>query len=366
MKVAIDLTSLADNFSGIERYAANMAAAIIKQDSANDYVLLFKEAVFPMFEGGDEQDNVSFVIMPRTKCGKFFSTQIFLPRYLNAVNADVALFLAFPAPLLYFGRSISTIHDLCCWDCPETMTVKSRLLWRSLDRKAVCDNSDIISISNFSKSRIVAHYGIDERKVIVAYCGIDSEVFKPYKSEEFRARVLKRYSLPPRFILSLSTLEPRKDLPTLVDAWSSLVKEHDFEYDLVLAGRRGWKLDNLLGRLDNETRQRVHVTGFIEDEDLPVLYGLCDIFVFPSKYEGFGLPPVEALYSGAKVICSDIPCLREICGNAASFFSCGSSQSLAHQILLCLDEESPDIRKVMQYSWRKEAAKIIAAVNRCS
>lgn len=361
MRIAVDLTSLADNFSGIERYAANVTRALLEQDSTNEYILVFKERIFPLFEACDETHNVSTLVLPRGRGGKLVFLQWTLPRALRKLRADVCLFLAFPCPLLYFGRSVSAIHDLCCWDCPDTMTARSRLLWRALNRKAVGAGRHVITVSEFSKGRIVEHYGIGADRVHVAYDGVDGQFFAPCDDADMRRRVAQKYRLPDEFILSLSTLEPRKNLPLLIEAWSGLIEEEGFAYDLVLAGRPGWGMGDLLGGVRESTRPRIHVTGFVDDEDLPVLYSLSDLFVFPSRYEGFGLPPVEALYSGARVLCSDIACLREICGDASHYFESGSVQELRSKLRDLVVTDERQTVPVRRYEW-SVAAKVVRDV----
>lgn len=357
MRVAVDLTSLADNFSGIERYAANVTRALLEQDSHNEYILVFKESVFPLFESCDEACNVSTVVLPRVRGGKLVFLQWTLPRALRKLRADVCLFLAFPCPLLYFGQSVSAIHDLCCWDCPDTMTARSRLLWRSLNRKAVNGGKHVITVSEFSKRRIVEHYGIGEDRVHVAYDGVDGQLFAPCYDADTQRRVTQKYRLPDEFILSLSTLEPRKNLPLLIEAWSGLVEE-GFEHDLVLAGRPGWGMGDFLKGVRDSIRPRIHVTGFVDDEDLPVLYGLSSLFVFPSRYEGFGLPPVEALCSGARVLCSDIECLREICGEASYYFESGSVQDLRSKLCNLVSTDERSTVSVRRYEWSAAAGNV--------
>ena len=115
-----------------------------------------------------------------------------------------------------------------------------------------------------------------------------------YKKEKKELLAVKnKYSLPSQYILCLSTLEPRKNMRLLIKAYSDLWKEKKLKTDLVLAGRKGWKIDNLLNSLDDEILEHIHLTGFIEDEDLPTVYHCADVFVFPSIYEGFGIPPLE-------------------------------------------------------------------------
>lgn len=358
MRVAIDLTALADNFSGIERYAACMARSILEQDDADELVLVFKDAVHPWFKGYTGRRGVELHIVPRGRGGKAVFSQVALPRELRRIAPDVALFMAFPCPLAYGGKSVSTVHDLSCHDCPDTMTVKSRLLWRMLDGHAAAGHRHVITISEFSKGRICEYYRKGSTEVSVAYCGIDRDLFDGGTGLGREAGVRERYGLPRRFVLSLSTIEPRKRLDLLVDAWGELFDEGATNHDLVLAGRKGWKMDELLADLSDGARAHVHFTGFVEDADLPVLYRMGEPFVFPSRYEGFGLPPVEAYDSGAQVLCSDIPCLKEICGDKVAYFRSGDKDDLKRKLAdpHLFDRVSGE---PLEYSWDSEARKVL-------
>lgn len=362
MRIAIDLTSLADNFSGIERYAANMARSIVIQDDADEFELLFKGKVFPWFEEFVDLANVNLCIIPRGKGGKAVFSQVTLPRVLKRLKPDLALFMAFPCPLLYGSKSISAVHDLTCFDCPDTMTDKSRIYWATEINHVVRGSRKVLTVSQFSKEQIIERYGKNPNDIIVAYDGVDRLMFNTEFGKGAEGDVRSRYCLPRRFVLSLSTIEPRKRLDLLVAAWSELWDGGAIDRDLVLAGRKGWKVDELLSDVSDKAREHIHFTGFVADEDLPVLYRLGEPFVFPSRYEGFGLPPVEAHNSGARVLCSDISCLREICGNRVAYFRSGDKDDLKRALT---DPKLFDgvSRDSLEYSWDVEARKVLDVIN---
>ena len=363
MKIAIDLTSLADNFSGIERHAAELSRALLGIDDKNQYTLVFKEAVHPFFEGvADERPNVELVILPRGNKNKLYFSQFTLARELKKLHADLVLFLAFPAPLLYTGRAISTFHDLCWHDVPETMLPKSRLYWKVLEKVNARRNDKILTISQFSKSRIVEVLKVPADKVLVTYCGVNDKLFNRENAAAVPFSILKgKYGLPDRYVLTLSTIEPRTNIALLIDAWVKAWLENGCEVDLVLAGRKGWKQEALVERVPQGLKNRVHFTGFVDDDDLPALYANSELFVFPSIYEGFGLPPVEAAYSGARVLCSDIPCLKEICGDGVEYFNNQDITSLVRAI--SLPRRLKDIAiNLNMYAWESSAKCLLLVI----
>ena len=359
MRIAIDLTALSDNFSGIERYACEMAKAMLELGTKDSFILLFKDEVYPDYAKWADDGRVSMTVIPSKGRSKLVFSQLMLPLVLWKTKADVYLFMAFPAPVLFSSkRAVSTVHDLSCWDCPQTMTTKSRLLWRVLDGRAAAGHRLVITISEFSKERICDFYGKDSSEVTVAYCGIDRGLFDTGTGVGREAEVQQYYGLPERYVLSLSTIEPRKRLDLLVAAWSQLWDVGAIDYDLVLAGRKGWKMDKLLAGVSDGAQGHIHFTGFVEERDLPVLYRMSDAFVFPSRYEGFGLPPVEAHDSGARVLCSDIECLKEICDDKVAYFRDGDVADLERALTnpRLFDGVSAE---PLEYSWDVEASKVL-------
>lgn len=360
MTILIDLTSLADNFSGIERFAACLSLALIKNKD-NDYILLFKEAVHPMFTEYVSEPNVKSVVLPR--CNKLIFNQLRLPLAIYGQRADCYLFLAFPAPVLLFKRNmISTIHDICCWDCPETMNHASALYFRISHWVALRKCTAIITISQFSEDRIVERLRANRKKLWRIYCGLDQKFLNYQKNGN---AILDKYDLPGRYILSLSTLEPRKNLPLLIRAYQRLVMEDHCDIPLVLAGRKGWKMDDLLSGVPETIKNQIHFTGFVDEEDLPALYANAELFVFPSKYEGFGIPPLEALACGTRVLSSDAASLPEVLGDAVDYFSSNNAQSLYEKMKnMVAAETSPKQisagkTRAKSFNWSEQAEELL-------
>ena len=397
MRIVIDLTSLADNFSGIERYAMSIAEELIALDSErkNTYILLFKRKVHKEFEKYKGRKNVVFKVYPGRN--KLVFQQIILPFHLYRIKADAYLFLAFQSPVLFLRKGIyNTIHDLTSWDCPETMKKKMELYFKLTIRNALWVSKGIIVNSKFTRDRIVDKFHYDKKKITIAYCGI-SDVFMNYiasqpsevpgseeNKKEIEARLEKirnksldirhKYHLPEQYLLCLATLEPRKNLPFLVEAYVELLEEGKTKFPqantsfadipLVLAGRKGWKMDEFLNRIEEEYRKYIVVTGFIEDEDLPYVYHMADCFIFPSIYEGFGMPPLEAMAVGTMVISSDAASLPEVLGKAASYFHSGNKEELKEKMRQGLHQECDEVtvreikKRVEMFQWRKSAKKI--------
>lgn len=360
MKILIDLTSLDDNYSGIERYAENVSKELVTNDDSVQYHLVFKNKIFNSFQDIVNNHNVTYSIL-RGK-NKLFFTQIKFPLFLYKNRMDRYLFLAFPSPLFFVNnRSVSTIHDIGCYDVPETMTVKSRLLFKSLFLKSRYFEKKTITVSKFTKQRMIDKLGFKESNVIVAPCGISEQFTKEINDNQL-TDIKKKYSLPDKYILSLSTLEPRKNLPLLIESYKNLQNKGQFNnVKLVLAGRKGWKLDAMLKVISKDIKNNIVITGFIDDKDLPLVYKGALFFVFPSIYEGFGIPPLESLAVGTNVLSSDAASMPEVLKNWVNYFKNSDINDFEEKLLQSLKGDFPLIDKnkvINTYQW-KETSNII-------
>lgn len=361
MRICVDLTSLADNFSGIERFALSITKELIK-NKEHHWVLLFKNYVHKEFSG--EAENVEKIVINGEN--KLIFNQFILPLKLLGIKADRYFFPAFPAPFFFFNKnSFNTIHDLSCWDCPESN--KRYMIWyfKIMYWKASLCNKKIITVSEFSKGRICKILNVRPENVSVVYNGISEKFNDLELSIDEKECVAKKYNLPNRYVLCLSTLEPRKNLRLLLDAYASLFEDGLTE-EIVLAGRKGWKMEDFLKGYSKDFIKHVHFTGFVDEEDLPAIYKLAKLLVFPSLYEGFGIPPLEALACGTPVISSDAASMPEILGKHVVYFKNNDVNELK-QAIKDIDFESLKIQEVVapanKYNWRKEAKKINTILN---
>lgn len=355
MKIVIDLTSLADNFSGFERFALNMAREMVRQDRHNRYILLFKGEVYPDFLRYQEDKRLRMLVLP--KRNKLWFYQVTLCRALMRIRADIYFFPAFPSPYFFRKRGIwNTIHDLGCWDCPQTMPWKMVYYFRLMYRNAAKCSERIITISSFSRKRIEKILNVDSNRITVVYCGV-SENFYQNDIDSWQP-VKEKYQLPDKYLLCLSTLEPRKNLGLLTEAYAELLAEGVQCPPLVLAGRKGWKMEQFLSGIPEEYKYKICTTGFIEEGDLPLLYAHAQWFVFPSLYEGFGIPPLEAMASGCRVVSSDAEAMREVLGEYAVYFKNGDKGSLKQVLGGCLngDITGRDSSELREYSRRFDYA----------
>ena len=362
MKIVFDLTPIYDHLTGIERYSINISKEIIMAHPENEYILLFKNEIHDSFSREVKLPYVNYRII--SGCNKLLFIQWRLYKELQKIKADYYLFLSFTSPVLFRKQKlINAIHDLTCWDCPDSIPTQMKYYYRYTYKVAAKRSWKIVTVSKFSKNRICERYGLSEDKVPVIYDGLtDIFCIDPYDNPELRIK----YKLPDKYILSLSTIEPRKNLQLLISAYKSLISELDEIPDLVLAGREGWKLEDIVGGIDESIKNRIHFTGFIEDKDLAQIYREAELFVFPSKYEGFGLPIIEAMSQGTLVICSNAASLPEIAGDAGIIFRSDDIDDLKRAICdyFIMTNKEKEKRKQIGlrlshgFSWKDEAKKL--------
>lgn len=360
MTILIDLTCLSFHLSGVERYALCISEVLLKMDTKNDYMLVFRNEVYPSFKNYIDDKRVRSIVLHGDK------KQVFLlfglPRALNKIKADCYLFLASKSPVLFRKKKIyNTIHDLVAWDYPQTMRTLQKVDSKVLNRNAAIVSERIITVSEFSKGRIhsILHY--PEEKILVAYSAVSATLSadntKPF--EEVKAK----YNLPDKYIMNLSTLEPRKNLELLLRCYDQVADEVD--YDVVLIGRKGWKIDEMLENV--KANGRVHVTGFVDDEDVVSIYQHAMCFVFPSVYEGFGLPPIEALSLGTPVLSSDAASLPEVLRTQADYFANNDEKSLCKKLReleshVAFMPHTLDVFQKERFSFQKSASIILEAM----
>jgi glycosyltransferase involved in cell wall biosynthesis len=228
-----------------------------------------------------------------------------------------------------------------------------RVVPRSLRRA-----THVLVDSYASRDDLVRLLGVDAGRITVLYPGVDAR-FRPLPARH-TAPVRARLGLPERFLLFVGTLEPRKNLVRLLEACAALPDP----LPLVIGGRRGWLYEDIfhaVARYGLDTR--VHFLDFVADTDLPALYNLASAFVYPSLYEGFGLPAAEALACGTPVVTSDVASLPEVVGNAAILVNPLDSQAIAGGIMAALAQRAPLQQagpvQAQQFSWHQSAARLL-------
>jgi len=249
---------------------------------------------------------------------------------------------------------VATVYDLSFREHPEYTEPRNlKYLQRHLPR--TLQRADrVIVISEFTKSELMRFYPVPEERISVVYGGVDDEFRRPCSSALVQ-KVKYRYNLPDKFVLTVATWEPRKNLTGLLKAWSSLKEEGLLgDYKLLLIGMKGWLYDRIERQFRTQTLKGVKALGYVPRAELPAFYRAASLFVFPSFYEGQGLPPLEALASGVPVAAASAASLPEVLGEAAVYFDPGSPDDIARAILLVLTDQK--LRTRLQADGPRQAA----------
>jgi glycosyltransferase involved in cell wall biosynthesis len=266
----------------------------------------------------------------------------FIPRGLRAQRIDVFHGLDHIGVPLFgkVGRYVATIHDMIPLLWPQWVTRKHRVVVTAAYHRLRQQADVVIAPSEATKADIVRYLRIDPQRIAVIPWGCD-ERFQPTGDRERFAAVRQRYRLPARYLLFVGTLEPRKNLTTLLHAYAVLRAEgRDEGLKLVVAGRTGWLYADIFDTVKTlDLDKDVIFTGFVDDEDIPDLYRGAQLFVFPSLYEGFGLPILEAMASGVAVVTSDTASMPEVAGDAALLVDPHDPKAMAEGIARVLTEE---------------------------
>jgi glycosyltransferase involved in cell wall biosynthesis len=266
----------------------------------------------------------------------------FIPRGLRAQRIDIFHGLDHIGVPLFakVGCYVATIHDMIPLLWPQWVTRKHRIVVTAAYHRLRRQADVVIAPSEATKADIVRHLQINPQRIAVIPWGCD-ERFQPGGDRERFAAVQERYRLPARYLLFVGTLEPRKNLTTLLRAYAMLRAEgYSEDLKLVVAGRTGWLYADIFNMVKTlALDEEVIFTGFVDDEDLPDLYRGAHLFVFPSLYEGFGLPILEAMASGVPVITSNTASMPEVAGDAAMLVDPHAAKAIAEGIARVLTED---------------------------
>lgn len=285
-------------------------------------------------------------------------------------DCEASLFFNYLLPPRISGRVLLTVCDTVICDCPDTMRRLTRYSLTARLEKSIKRADVIVTISEFSKERIMHNFGVSERRIVVAPPGVDRSHFHPVKEREALNAAAERYGISGRYILYLGTLEPRKNLLRLINAYALLKRKHGVTQSLVIAGRKGWQYADILSQAERTgVREHVIFTGYARYDDLPALISGADVFAFVSLYEGFGMPVLEAMACDVPVLTSDNTALSELAGGAALTVNPMSVSDIAAGLYKLLSDKrcaesyrALGQKRAGEFTWKDSAEKIRAAM----
>ncbi len=376
MRIGIDVRCLQDGtHSGVEEYVRALLEELFASDTENEYLLFanawnteridfswterYRNVSVRLSHWPNKLLNLCFWYLGWPKADRMLGgTDVFFMPNLNfiALSRDV--------------RFVLTAHDLSFELFPETFSWKRRLWHVFVDFRRLVRRADrVIAVSQSTADDLRAVYGTPEQKIQVIPSGI-RDIFRPVdRNDATLLSIKEKYGLPFKFILSLGTIEPRKNLISLLRAFETMQGSGHPElmkYALVIAGTEGWASHDFFDQVRRSlVRDRIILTGFVEDQDKPGLYSLASAFVYPSLYEGFGFPPLEALACGTPVIASHSSSLPEVVGAEAILIDPYRPEEILQALRqLLLSRELQEILRdagpvqASHFSWPRAAASV--------
>ncbi len=373
MNISFDVLPLiSENMSGIGYCQAGLVGEMIKSHPEDSYT-------FEYFSRKDHD-------VKRNRLKKYMSKNCslneshfsgFLYRaVMNIIPVPYTMFFGKKSELTHFfnyiippfvhGKKVVTIHDMVIKAYPETVRFRTKQVLNTGMKKSMRRADVIITDSEFSKSEIIKYYPKYKDKIQVVYCGVNTEKFYPVTDTSRINSVKKSLGIQRDYFLYLGTIEPRKNLERLIEAYSILVSKNENVPLLVMAGGKGWLNSAIYQKVtEYGIEKNVIFTKYIPDEDLCPLINGATAFVFPSLYEGFGMPPLEAMACGVPVVTSGEASLPEVVGDCAVIVDAYSPESISNGMYkVWIDEKlSSDLRKrgpqrAAEFSWHKFSEKL--------
>jgi len=359
MRVAIDARKLHD--FGIGTYIRNLLRHLARTDHETDYVLLCCEADLGV--AAQLGPNFRSVLEPSPNYS--IREQMHVPWVLRRERPDVYHAPHYVLPAGVRCPSVVTIHDCIHLMFPQYLPNRLAYAYARAQMWAAARRSDcILTVSEASKRDILHLFNVPPEKIVVVYNAIDSH-FAVTPSEEAVARVRERYQLNHQFVLYVGNIKPHKNLVRLIEAFDELRRSGFEHVKLLIIGDEISKLPSLRRAVHHyKLHKQVRFLGYLSDDQLAILYRLASVFAFPSLYEGFGLPPLEAMASGTPVVTSNVSSLPEVVGDAAVLVNPYDVDAIVEGLrrvltdpALAAEMRRKGIERAREFSWERSVAK---------
>ena len=316
MRIAVDGRTIVGDRTGVGTYAERIVRSLLQIDQQNQYFLFLVQPLADL-----SASNLTTVMIPgfnRAGLNRLWEN-VLMPRFAARNHIDLFFSPAYALPFFHAAGLplVTAIHDLIGLLYPETFTPKMRLWQKIFIANAAKVADRIITGSKATKTDLLRLYPLSGPKTTVIHHAVDDD-FRPDASPEEIRRVREKYGLPQKIVLYVGTVEPRKNVASLARAFALLPEPIKGQFTLVIAGKPGWFVESIKTEISRlQLGEKVRFIGYVDRKDLPSLYQCATLFVYPSLYEGFGFPPLEAMSCGVPVLCSNTSSFPEVVGDAA-------------------------------------------------
>jgi len=323
MHIAIDGVPINEPSAGISNYVFSLVKSLAEFDKKNQYTIYSMRN--SLKDLGIENDNLSYKGIPDlfkySHYWRYWVSWYYTGMSVQLLMDRPAVFLSthLVLPVYCLCPKIIVVYDLTTMfkQFSSARNRRNRFLFKTLLSDAVKRADRIVAISNSTKSDLIKHLKVDPDKISVVYPGYDDRVFKPVNDPDQIKEIKRKYKITGNYILNIGTLDARKNITNLIEAYANLIKDGSVNHKLVITGKKGYLSDDIFKKVDELGLDcEVVFTGRAPQEDLPLLLNGADVFIYPSLYEGFGLPPLEAMACGTPVITSNVSSLPEVVGDA--------------------------------------------------
>ncbi len=366
MRIGIDARLVYYSRAGIGQYILRLVEALAKLDVGADQFVLLQS----------RKDHTKIVNRPNFARRSLWTPshhrleQLFLPLELDRARLDLLHSPDFIPPFRRTGQSVITIHDLAFLLYPHFLTNEAARYYGQID-EAVRSTNHIIAVSESTRRDTISLLGVPEQKITVIYEAANP-IYRQIDSDLARKFVSDAYDIDTDYILFVSTIEPRKNLPALLQAYRKLRDAYKRPEKLVLAGRRGWLSEEVFDTIEKlNLSEHVRLLGRVPSEHLVYLYNAARVLVHPSFYEGFGLPPLEAMNCGIPTIVSNVSALPEVVGDASILIDPNDVDELMVAMWRVLTDEelrsgmvAKGLKRAEMFSWERSAQETLDVYRR--
>jgi glycosyltransferase involved in cell wall biosynthesis len=365
------------NKSGIGNYTENIIKGVIDLNTNNNYRYSIVANLFftnkKRYITGIKSRDFSYLysrFIPGKVWNQLLKKKLMPPLdIIHLAKPDLVVNFDFTAvPTTKKIKAITVIHDLAFLKYPQFVEEKNLRRLRKFVPEAIEKSSLIIAVSESTKRDIIEAYNIEANKIRVVCNAVDAGFYKPTKMTN---EIKNKYKLPDEYFLYLGNIEPRKNIEGIISAYEMLPDKIVEKYKLVLAGGKGWNDEAIKNKLAYSPRRKdIVVTGYVDQFHAAAIYGSAKIFLFPSYYEGFGLPIIESMSCGTPVITADNSSLKEVGGDAALYVKADDNKALAKQISLLVDDDGLYAELVQKgqtrskkFNWEDSSKAMLQAID---